>query len=780
MLGQKLEFVMNLAIRKANNHRHEYLTLEGVLWAILEDPVVQVVLKDCGTNPELILQELEEFIGNESNFSILSDDEIEVLNKGQFVDEELRQVAKQNGIYYQPEISLALQRVIQRAAVHVQSAGKKYLYGINVLVAMYSEKESYATYLLRKHGIERLNLIQRLAHGIDRPVTPEQEEDTATPPTEEPTGRPSKKRVLQDFTQNLNELALSQRLDPIIGRESEVQRIFQVLCRRNKNNPLLVGAPGVGKTAMSNGLVWAIIQGKAPPSLQGTTVYSLDLSALLAGAKFRGDLEGRLKNIFKELESEVDQGNPVVLFIDDLHTVMGAGAVGGGSMDAANLLRPVLSSGKIRCMGSTTHEEYRRFIEKDRAFERRFQKIDIDAPSQEDTYNILYGLKPRFEKHHNVLYSPGVLRTAIELSERFILDRSLPDKAIDIIDEAGASLQFLPSARKRTNVTVKDIENIVSYMAKVPRLTVAGDEKEKLKNLRHNLKKYVFGQDEALDKVCDAVWMARSGLSHRERTLANFLFAGPTGVGKTELAKQLASQLGVHFERFDMSEYMEKHAVSKLIGAPPGYIGHEQGGILTDAIKKNPHTVLLLDEIEKAHEDIYNILLQVMDRGILTDAHGRGSDFRNVILIMTTNAGAKDMESGSIGLSAGEGSGAKRSDRVLKNFFTPEFRNRLDGIIHFHALGEHIVLQIVHKFIDELSGQLEQRKVDIKMAPEVYSWLAKKGLDPKMGARPLQRTIDQEIKRPLSQEILFGKLEKGGKVSISLAEEQLQFDFFSS
>ncbi|MEI8346357.1 MAG: AAA family ATPase [Pseudomonadota bacterium] len=780
MLGQKLEYVMNLAIRKANNLHHEYLTLEGVLWALLEDTVIQDLLQDSGASLETLRRDLEFFFGHVENFSILTENEIDELNKRQFVDEELREIAKQNGILYQPEISLALQRVIQRAALHIQSSGKKYLYGVNILVAMFNEQESYALYLLKKHGIERAYVVEKLAHGVDRPLNDPETEENHVGSEQEGPAKQNKRKALSEYAQNLNQMALAQKLDPIIGRDEEIKRIFQIFCRRNKNNPLLVGAPGVGKTAIAAGLTWSIIQGKAPIPLLGAIVYSLDLSSLLAGAKFRGDFEGRLKSIFKELEEEVERGTPVILFIDDLHTVMGAGAVGGGSLDAANLLRPILTQGKIRFMGTTTYDEYRRFIEKDRAFERRFQKVDIESPSNEETFKILMGLRPRFEQHHDVRYTPQVLKAAIDLSEKFLADRSLPDKAIDIIDEAGASLHFLPTDRRRTNVTVRDIENIVAYMAKVPRPSIVGDEKEKLRNLQDNLKNKIFGQDEAVKVVCDAILLSRSGLTRRDRPLANFLFAGPTGVGKTELAKQLALQLGIHFERFDMSEYMEKHAVSKLIGAPPGYVGHEQGGGLTDAIKKNPHCVLLLDEIEKAHEDIYNILLQVMDRGMLTDAQGRASDFRNVVLIMTTNAGAKDMEGGSIGLAGQNDKTSEMGQKALKNFFTPEFRNRLDGIVHFHRLGDQTIIRIVEKFIVELQDQLREKNVALFLDNQVYSWLSRKGFDPKMGARPLQRVIDQEIKRPLSQEILFGKLEKGGKVSISLHEECPQFTFSSN
>ncbi len=793
MMSKKLEVIINGAIRRANALRHEYLTLEAMLLSMLDDEQVLEVIKGCDVNPEDIRKDLEDFLDDKENFSILTEGEVEELSKKQFVDEELRKLARESGITYQPEISLSLQRVIQRAAIHVQSSGKRHIRGINLLVAMFQEKESFALYTLQKRGIERFDVVKYISHGLDQPETtgPKEIEEAevnelgagaASEETIEGKGKSKKYKFLEQYAQNLNELAAKEKIDPVIGREDEIRRIIQVLCRRRKNNPLLVGEAGVGKTAIAEGLAYCIDQDEVPDVLRETTVFSLDMASLLAGAKFRGDFEQRLKGVIKDLIDLGEIGKQPILFIDEIHTVMGAGATAGGSMDASNLLKPSLTSGRIRVLGSTTHEEYRKFIEKDSAFSRRFQKIDVDEPSQEDTFKILQGLRPKFEEHHGVKYSNSVLKAAVDLSSRYITDRKNPDKAIDVIDEAGAYTQLL--ANKRSKITKKDVESIVAKLAKIPKISVAGDERQKLRDLKKNLMMTIYGQDQAVEKVADAILLSRSGLGTEDKPMASFLFSGPTGVGKTELARQLAFNLDSHLERIDMSEYMEKHAVSKLLGAPPGYVGFDQGGLLTDAIKKNPHCVLLLDEIEKAHPDIYNVLLQVMDSGRLTDSQGRSTDFRNVVIIMTTNAGAKEMESGSIGLS---GSLAKEAthkrDAAIKNFFTPEFRNRLDGIVHFNKLGTDYIIQIVEKFLTELETKLAAKNVHLEVDHEVKEWMAETGYDPKMGARPLARIVDQQIKKPLSQEILFGELEKGGRVKVVLNEEgtdkKLGFEFES-
>lgn len=780
MMSKKLESIINTAIKKANELKHEYLTLEGVLWAMLDDEQVQETLKNCGAKIDEIKSELDEFLLDEKNFSILNTEQIKVLSERQFIDENLRKLAAESGILYQPEISLSLQRVLQRAAMHVQSSGKRSIRGINILVAMFQEKESYALYTLKKQGVERFDIVKYIAHGMDGA-----QESSSAGGSQESGEDPfpgvgkgqQKASALEEYAINLNEMAKKDKIDPIVGRSEEILRIIQILCRRRKNNPLLVGDAGVGKTALAEGLAWSIENKKVPEVLSKTTIFALDMASLLAGAKFRGDFEQRLKNIVKELEKRDEKGDATVLFIDELHTVMGAGATGSGSMDASNLLKPALAAGKIRIMGSTTHEEYRKFIEKDSAFSRRFQRVDIEEPTLEDTYKILQGLKPHFEEHHSVKYSNSILKDAVDLGHRYISDRKNPDKSIDIIDEAGASIRLLPNSDKRSNVTRRDLELVVSKLAKIPQVSVNTNEKDKLKGLKEHLKMTIYGQDEAVDQVCDAIVMVRSGLGHEGRPMGSFLFAGPTGVGKTELARQLALQLDSHIQRFDMSEYMEKHSVSKLIGAPPGYVGHDQGGALTDAIKKNPHCVLLLDEIEKAHADIFNVLLQVMDHGKLTDAQGRTTDFQNVLLIMTTNAGAQQMEAGSIGLGSAARDNSSKRDRAIKNFFTPEFRNRLDGIIHFNKLDSRFIVRIVEKFLFELEDKLIAKNVDLEVSESAKEWIAEKGYDPAMGARPLSRLIDQEIKKPLSNEVLFGKLEKGGKVVIELNKESNDLHF---
>ncbi|MEE2742764.1 MAG: ATP-dependent Clp protease ATP-binding subunit ClpA [Bdellovibrionota bacterium] len=769
MMNQKLEEIFSKAIKKANDLKHEYLNLEVLLLSLLDDLDVKETLIECGGNIDEVKSDLEEFLSNEENFSILTEMQIEELGSKQFNTKELREVAERRGIKYQPEVSLSIHRVFQRAAIHVQSSQKDTIKAINVLVSLFQEKESFALYSIQKQGITRFNVVKVIAHGGDGPVNDGHQEHKQ----EQEEVEKKEKGFLEKFTFNLNEMAKDNKIDPIIGRREEILRISQILCRRRKNNPILVGEAGVGKTAIAEGLAWSIVQKKVPKALENTVIYSLDMGSLLAGAKFRGDFEERLKGVIEGLKKRKDENfEDTILFIDEVHTVMGAGSTGGGSMDASNLLKPALNSGKLRCMGSTTFEEYRKFVEKDHAFTRRFQKVDIHEPSGEETLKILQGLKGRFEAHHGVKYSNTVLKTAVDLSEKFIADRKLPDKAIDVIDEAGAAIQLLDKKRKRVNITINDVENTVSSLARVPKKSVAGDDKDKLRRLNSNIKLLIYGQDKAIDNITDSILLSRSGLGSNERPMGSFLFSGPTGVGKTELCKQLALSLGIHFECFDMSEYMEKHSVAKLIGAPPGYVGYDRGGLLTDAVHKNPHCVLLLDEIEKAHPDLFNILLQVMDRGVLTDAQGRSTDFRNVILVMTTNAGAKDMEAGTIGLGDGKKLDiSPKRDKAIKNFFSPEFRNRLDKIIHFNKLSFDYIIKIVDKFLLEVEAKLIEKGIDFVVEDNVKSWLANEGYNPKMGARPIGRLIDEKIKRPLSKEVLFGALEKGGNVKIILNEE---------
>ncbi len=781
MISPQLELILNKAIRKANERRHEFLTLENVLLAMLEDVAVAEVLRDCGADLADLKRELEVFLNDDSNFSVLGEEEIRELNQKQFGNEQLREIANANGIRYQPEISMALQRVIQRAAIHIQSSGKKNIQAINLLVALFSEKESHAAYFLLKQGVNRVDVVEKIAHGSDRPVTAStderQEQDSAG--TDTPFRREEKyEKALADYTTNLNELARQGKLDPTIGRAEEITRIIQILCRRRKNNPILVGDAGVGKTAIAEGLAQAIVDEKVPGPLANTTVYSLDMASLLAGTKFRGDFEERLKIVLQALEKKnAKEGS--ILFIDEIHTIIGAGATSGGTLDDSNLLKPALSKGQIRCMGSTTFEEYRKYFEKDAALNRRFQKVDVGEPSVEDTVQILHGLKGRFEDHHQVTFPADVISAAVALAEKHISDRKLPDKAIDVMDEVGAYRRLSPEWAAGQAASVADVERIVAKIARIPERSISANEKDKLKNLERDLKLLIFGQDEAIEKVANAIILGRSGLGAKSRPIANFLFAGPTGVGKTELAKQRALQMGVHFTRIDMSEYMEKHTVSKLIGAPPGYVGFEQGGGLTDAVHKNPYCVLLLDEIEKAHPDVFNILLQVMDHGALTDSNGRTTDFRNVVLIMTSNAGAKEMEAGSIALAGGGGKDlnpAKR-DQAIRQFFTPEFRNRLDAVIHFRKLTPAHMGAIVDKFLMELEGQLAEKKVELELTSAAHAWLVEHGFDPKLGARPMARLLDEKIKKPLAHEILFGKLESGGKAVVDATAEGLSFTF---
>ncbi|MEH0860723.1 ATP-dependent Clp protease ATP-binding subunit ClpA [Halobacteriovorax sp. DPLXC-1] len=780
MMSKKLETIINESIQRANTLRHEYLTLENVLLSLLSDENVREIIEYCGGNLDEMESELNEFIHDESNFSILTEDQIDSLSKQQFVNDELRELARENGITYQPEISMSLQRVIQRAAIHVQSSGKSQILGINLLVSLFQEKESFALYSLQKQGIERFDVVKAISHGLS---SDDEEGGEEIPRIEYVEGEDVSSRskkgdsFLAKFTINLNEQARENRIDPLVGREEEALRIVQILCRRRKNNPLLVGEAGVGKTAIVEGLAQRIVEEDVPEVLKGTTIFNLDMAALVAGAKFRGDFEQRVKGVIKDLEKLDKDGKKAILFIDEMHTVMGAGATSGGSMDASNLLKPALSRGVVRVIGSTTYAEHRKFIEKDPAFNRRFQKIDIDEPSNEDTIAILKGLKPKFETYHGVKISDNVIKEAVALTSRYLMDRKNPDKSIDAIDEAGALNQIRPEKKKKSSITKKDIEDVVAKMANIPKLTVETTEKDKLKDLNKNLKMLIFGQDHAVDEVSQAIYMAKSGLGDEGKPISSFLFAGPTGVGKTELAKQLANQLGCHLERFDMSEYMEKHSVSKLIGSPPGYVGHDQGGLLTDAVKKNPHSVLLLDEIEKAHVDIYNILLQVMDHGSLTDSQGRTTDFTNTVIIMTTNAGAKEMDSGAIGLAKTSAKNTGKRDQTIKNFFSPEFRNRLDGIVHFEKLSTEYIVKIVEKFVSQLEMKLAAKNIEIVLTEKAKIWLAENGFDEKMGARPIARIIDQKLKKPISTEVLFGKLTQGGKIEVTVEDDELKLLF---
>ena len=781
MISQKLEQILNKAIKRANEKKHEFLTLESVLLAMLEDETVNEVLIESGANIEDLKHDLINFLDEDSNFSLLSDEEINELNKKQFGNEQLRQVARENGILYQPEISLSLQRVIQRAAIHIQSSGKKSIQAINLLVAMFSEKESHATYFLERQGVSRIDIVEKISHGADKPMTSEQEEiNVGQENGNGETFRREEKyeKALSEYTTNLNDLARAGKIDPIIGREDEIHRIIQILCRRRKNNPILVGDAGVGKTAIAEGLAKAIVEKKVPDVLAGTTVYALDMASLLAGTKFRGDFEERLKLVLGALEKK-NETTGSILFIDEIHTIIGAGATSGGSLDASNLLKPALSRGQIRCMGSTTFEEYRKYFEKDQALNRRFQKVDVLEPSVDDAIKIVQGIKPKFEEHHKVSYPDEVISAVVSLAQKHISERKLPDKAIDVIDEVGSYIRLSPNREPGAVVTMDDIEKVIAQIARIPQKSISMNEKEKLKNLERDLKMMIYGQDTAIEKVANSLILSRSGLGHQNKPIASFLFAGPTGVGKTELARQLAHIMGINFVRIDMSEFMEKHTVSKLIGAPPGYVGFEEGGVLTDAIHKNPYSVLLLDEIEKAHPEVFNILLQVMDNGTLTDSNGRSSDFRNVILIMTSNAGAKEMESGSIGLAGGRGGeiNSSKRDQALKNIFTPEFRNRLDAIITFNKLAMSNIEKVVGKFLMELENQLHEKNVELDVTVEAREWLGKHGYDEKLGARPIIRIIDEKIKRPLAHEILFGRLEKGGRVTINVKDNELDFIF---
>ncbi|GDX05670.1 MULTISPECIES: ATP-dependent Clp protease ATP-binding subunit ClpA [Buttiauxella] len=737
MLNQELELSLNMAFARAREHRHEFMTVEHLLLALLSNPSAREALEACSVDLVALRQELEAFIEQTTPVLPASEEERDT----------------------QP--TLSFQRVLQRAVFHVQSSGRSEVTGANVLVAIFSEQESQAAYLLRKHEVSRLDVVNFISHGT-RKDEPNQAPGAENPVNEEQAGGEER---MENFTTNLNQLARVGGIDPLIGREKELERAIQVLCRRRKNNPLLVGESGVGKTAIAEGLAWRIVQGDVPEVIADCTIYSLDIGSLLAGTKYRGDFEKRFKALLKQLEQ--DQNS--ILFIDEIHTIIGAGAASGGQVDAANLIKPLLSSGKIRVIGSTTYQEFSNIFEKDRALARRFQKIDITEPSVEETVQIINGLKPKYEAHHDVRYTAKAIRAAVELAVKYINDRHLPDKAIDVIDEAGARSRLMPVSKRKKTVNVSDIETVVARIARIPEKSVSASDRDTLRSLDDRLKMLVFGQDKAIEALTEAIKMSRAGLGHDHKPVGSFLFAGPTGVGKTEVTVQLAKSLGIELLRFDMSEYMERHTVSRLIGAPPGYVGFDQGGLLTDAVIKHPHSVLLLDEIEKAHPDVFNLLLQVMDNGTLTDNNGRKADFRNVILVMTTNAGVRETERKSIGLIRQDNSTDAMEE--IKKIFTPEFRNRLDNIIWFNHLSTDVIHQVVDKFIVELQVQLDQKGVSLEVSQEARDWLAEKGYDRAMGARPMTRVIQDNLKKPLANELLFGSLVDGGQVTVALDKE---------
>ncbi len=783
MIGKKAESVLNRAVRLAVEKDHEYFTLEHVLWSLLTDEQVQETIRACGGDPAVLMTELEAYIQKEIPKSAKK------LNPTESQTE-----SDDDAIPDHPVATMGIQRLIQRALFHVQSAGKDEIQPTDLLVALFQSKDSHALYLLSKQGITRLDVLNFISHGVRK----ESESGASTALTGQSTGEMSAEVLEKEKTStsggasfsaspfsasedplsmysiNLNEKAKSGKIDPIVGREKEIERMIQILCRRRKNNPLLVGDAGVGKTALAEGLALKIAQSDIPEILKSAVVYSLDMGSLLAGAKFRGDFEQRLKRVIQSLEKKSQSGQKPILFIDEIHTIIGAGAVSGGALDAANMLKPLLSQGDIKCIGSTTHQEFRNVFEKDHALARRFQKIDVVEPTLDETIQILSGLKKSFEDHHQVQYTHEALRSAAELASKHLVDRKLPDKAIDVIDEAGARARL----KQLTVIGVPEIEEVIALMARIPARSVNTNQKARLKNLDRDLKLSLFGQDAAVDALTSAIRLARSGLRTGERPIGCFLFCGPTGVGKTELSKQLSHCLGVPFLRFDMSEYSEKHTVSRLIGAPPGYVGFEQAGMLTDAVLKNPHSVVLLDEIEKAHSDIWNILLQVMDNGFLTDNNGRKADFRNTILIMTSNVGSREFERKPMGIVNLETADSKSQSakKAVENTFSPEFRNRLDAIVFFNPLDPMVVAQVVGKQLLELESLLLAKNVEIEFTPEIREWLAQKGYDRTMGARPLARLIQDKIKRPLSEEILFGKLENGGHVKVMLLENEIHFE----
>jgi len=748
--AQNLEKSLHTALQHATDRSHEYATLEHLLLALIDDEDAAEVMTACGVD----LAELRQVVQ-------------------QYLDQEYQSLKTEDDADPQP--TAGFQRVIQRAILHVQSSGKDTVTGANVLVALFSERDSYAVYFLQQQDMSRLDAVSFISHGIGKggrqvearpPAGAEEGEARA----EEKPDKAKKESALDQFCVNLNQKALDGKVDPLIGRGPEVDRTVQILCRRSKNNPLYVGDPGVGKTAIAEGLARKIVEGDVPEVLQDAVIYSLDMGALLAGTRYRGDFEERLKQVVNELEKMPE----AVLFIDEIHTVIGAGATSGGAMDASNLLKPALSNGAIRCIGSTTYKEFRNHFEKDRALLRRFQKIDVNEPTIEDTIKILKGLRSAFEEHHKVRYTPDSIKTAVEMSARYINDRKLPDKAIDVIDEVGAMQMLVPPSRRKKTITAKDIEKVIATMARIPAKTVSKDDKAALANLEKDLKRVVFGQDAAIEKLSTAMKLSRAGLRDADKPIGSFLFSGPTGVGKTEVARQLASIMGIELKRFDMSEYMERHSVSRLIGAPPGYVGYDQGGLLTDAIDQHPHCVLLLDEIEKAHPDLFNILLQVMDNGRLTDHHGKTVDFRNVVLIMTTNAGASDMAKQGIGFGAGTKTEAQ--EEAVKKMFTPEFRNRLDAIVPFDYLGTETVSRVVDKFILQLELQLAEQNVHIQFDGDARDWLAKRGYDKLYGARPMARLLQDKVKQPLAEELLFGKLAQGGEVHVGMKDDKLTFE----
>ncbi|MFD2110986.1 ATP-dependent Clp protease ATP-binding subunit ClpA [Thiorhodococcus fuscus] len=746
MLSKELEFSLNRAFKEARAKHHEYMTVEHMLLCLLDNPTAAKVLRACGADSDRLRKEISSFIEETTPLIPESEDR-------------------------DTQPTLGFQRVLQRAVFHVQSAGKKEVTGANVLVALFSEQDSQAVYLLNQQDVTRLDVVNFISHGISK-VPGESQEDESPGDADEVRGEEKEGggSPLENFATNLNEMARQGRIDPLIGRAKEVERTIQILCRRRKNNPLFVGEAGVGKTAIAEGLAKKIVDGEVPDVLDDAVIYSLDLGGLVAGTKYRGDFEKRLKSVLAQLKRQPQ----AILFIDEIHTIIGAGSASGGVMDASNLIKPVLASGDLRCIGSTTYQEYRGIFEKDRALARRFQKIDVEEPSVEETIEILKGLKSRFEDHHQVSYTNPALRAAAELSSRHINDRHLPDKAIDVIDEAGAYVQLMAPSKRKKRIDVADVESIVAKMARIPSKRVSASDTESLKNLDRNLKMVVYGQDPAIDALASAIRMNRSGLVNEGKPIGSFLFTGPTGVGKTEVTRQLARILGMELLRFDMSEYMERHTVSRLIGAPPGYVGFDQGGLLTEQVNKHPHSVLLLDEIEKAHPDVFNLLLQVMDHGTLTDNNGRKADFRNVVLVMTTNAGAEETSRRSIGFT--EQDHSTDGMEALKRHFSPEFRNRLDAVVQFSSLAEETIHSVVDKFVFELEQQLAEKKVQLVVDAGVRHWLAEKGYDPKMGARPMARVIQQHIKKPLANALLFGELVGGGTVRVCADGEELSFE----
>ncbi|WP_448191223.1 ATP-dependent Clp protease ATP-binding subunit ClpA [Azospirillum sp. sgz301742] len=748
MLSRNLEQTLHRALAYANERRHEYATLEHLLLALTEDSDAMAVLRACGVELDRLRTELSDYLDNELANLITSrpDD---------------------------AKPTAGFQRVLQRAAIHVQSSGREEVTGANVLVALFSERESHAVYFLQEQEMTRFDAVNYISHGIAKAPGRSETKRVSGSDDEAAAEKVVKKgsEALEAYCVNLNKKAASGKIDPLIGREQEVERTIQILCRRSKNNPLYVGDPGVGKTAIAEGLARRIVHGEVPEVLKGSTIFSLDMGSLLAGTRYRGDFEERLKAVISELE----QQDNAILFIDEIHTVIGAGATSGGAMDASNLLKPALASGTLRCVGSTTYKEYRNYFEKDRALVRRFQKIDVNEPTIEDAIKILQGIKPYYEKHHRVRYTTDAIRSAVELSAKYIGDRKLPDKAIDIIDEVGAAQMLLPENKRKKTIQVKDVEAVVAKIARIPPKSVSRDDREVLQNLERDLKTMVFGQEKAIDALVSAIKLARAGLREPEKPIGNYLFTGPTGVGKTEVARQLSHTLGIELIRFDMSEYMERHTVSRLIGAPPGYVGFDQGGLLTDSIDQHPHCVLLLDEIEKAHPDLFNILLQIMDHGKLTDHNGKSVDFRNVILIMTSNAGAADMAKPAIGFERERRIGEDME--AVEKLFTPEFRNRLDSIIPFAALSQEVIYRVVDKFIMQLEAQLEDRGVSIELTDAAREWLGTKGYSALYGARPLGRVIQEHIKKPLAEEVLFGKLSKGGLVRVTVQDDKPAFEF---